>query len=297
MRPRRGGTLSGRPAMRCAAGADDALADRLGEAIAAGALSLEYQPKIDLESGAIAGVEALARWHEDELGPVSPATFVAVAERHDLVDRLTDWLLREALAQWSAWEREGHQVGLALNLSAISLRDPGLPDRLERMCATEGVPPMFLTIEITESATQELVPLLDTLTRIRLKGMGLALDDFGTGYSSLLQLRQLPYSELKIDQAFVREATISRESRLIIKALIDLAHGMGLSATAEGVEDFETLSLLREWGCDRAQGYLMSRPLRGPDLPSWIARSCARWRPPCLGQPDRLGALGPLTAG
>jgi EAL domain-containing protein (putative c-di-GMP-specific phosphodiesterase class I) len=262
---------------------DPELATRLEAAIAAGALSLEYQPKIALATGALAGVEALARWRDPQIGPIPPVRFVAIAERHGLIDGLTEWLLRTALAQWSSWEREGHQVRLAVNVSALSLRDPALPDRLERLCAREGVPCDFLTIEITESATQQLVQLLDTLTRIRLKGMGMALDDFGTGYSSLLQLRQLPYSELKIDQAFVRDATASRESRLIIKALIDLAHGMGLSATAEGVEDIETLTLLREWGCDEAQGYLMSRPIAGPDLPAWIAASAAKWRPPCFG--------------
>ena len=265
---------------------DGKLAARLERAIGDGALSLVYQPKIALATGGLAGVEALARWDDPDLGPVSPARFVAIAEHHELVDLLTDWLLRTALRQSSDWAAQGLDVPLAVNVSALSLRDPCLPDMLQRLCAQEKVPCERLTIEVTESATQHVVRLLDTLTRIRLKGMGLALDDFGTGYSSLLQLRQLPYSELKIDQAFVRDATASRESRLIIQALINLAHGMGLTATAEGVEDMDTLALLREWGCDAAQGFLMSAPFPGHALADWLAESGARWRPPCFGQFD-----------
>ena len=276
---------------------DGKLAARLEMAIERGALSLVYQPKIALATGALAGVEALARWDDADLGQVSPARFVPIAEHHELVDLLTDWLLRTALRQWSSWAAEGIQVPLAINISALSLRDSHLPDMLQRRCASEAVPCEFLTVEVTESATQHVVRLLDTLTRIRLKGMGVALDDFGTGYSSLLQLRQLPYSELKIDQAFVRDATASRESRLIIKALIDLAHGMGLSATAEGVEDMETLALLREWGCDAAQGFLMSAPIPGPALAGWLSECGPRWRPPCLVQgvaPPPVGLVAPL---
>ena len=276
---------------------DGKLAARLEMAIERGALSLVYQPKIALATGALAGVEALARWDDADLGQVSPARFVPIAEHHELVDLLTDWLLRTALRQWSSWAAEGIQVPLAINISALSLRDSHLPDMLQRRCASEAVPCEFLTVEVTESATQHVVRLLDTLTRIRLKGMGVALDDFGTGYSSLLQLRQLPYSELKIDQAFVRDATASRESRLIIKALIDLAHGMGLSATAEGVEDMETLALLREWGCDAAQGFLMSAPIPGPALAAWLSECGPRWRPPCFVQgvaPRPLGLVAPL---
>jgi EAL domain-containing protein (putative c-di-GMP-specific phosphodiesterase class I) len=268
-------------------------ADRLARAVEAGALSLVYQPKIGLATGALTGVEALARWDDADLGTVSPETFIGIAERHQLVDALTDWLARTALRQWSIWQRRGLRVRLAINISALSLRDSAFPDMLQGLCANEGVPCEYLTIEVTESATQHFVRLLDALTRIRLKGMGLALDDFGTGYSSLLQLRQLPYSELKIDQAFVRDATASRESRLIIQSLINLAHGMGLTATAEGVEDIETLALLREWGCDEAQGFLMSPPIPGDALPQWVERSGAKWRPPCLGGIETLApALG-----
>jgi EAL domain-containing protein (putative c-di-GMP-specific phosphodiesterase class I) len=135
---------------------------------------------------------------------------------------------------------------------------------------TQGVPCDHLTVEVTESATQNVVRLLDTLTRFRLKGISVSLDDFGTGYSSLMQLRRLPYSEIKIDQGFVRDAVVSCESRLICKAIVDLAHGMGLVATAEGVEDLETWALLKALGCDDAQGFLISKPIAGAALPRWL---------------------------
>jgi EAL domain-containing protein (putative c-di-GMP-specific phosphodiesterase class I) len=142
---------------------------------------------------------------------------------------------------------------------------------------SEGMPCDHLTIEVTESATQSVVRLLDTLSRLRLKGIRVSLDDFGTGYSSLIQLRQLPYSEIKIDQCFVRDAARSRESRLIVKAVIDLAHGMGLSATAEGIEDSDTFTLLQELGCDEAQGYFIGRPMAGASLVEWLVRTGRRF--------------------
>ena len=253
------------------ASADDSLlATELQLAIERGELSLVFQPKVEIASGRLAGVEALARWTHPSLGAIEPARFVPLAERFGVIDQLTDWLVRAALKQWLGWKDQGLKTNLAVNISALSLRDIYFPDYLHRLCLIEGVPPCCLTVEVTEGATQHLVRLLDTLTRFRIKGMSLSLDDFGTGYSSLLQLRQLPYSELKIDRCFVRDAARSRESRLIVKAVIDLAHGLGLSATAEGVEDEETLGLLAGFGCDNAQGYFIARPMAGAELAPWL---------------------------
>ena len=249
---------------------DAELATELQLAIERGELDLHFQPKVALKTRRMAGVEALVRWRHPTRGAIEPALFVALAERYGSIDALTDWVLRTGLRQWRAWRDQGVTVNIAFNVSALSLRDVYFPDYLHRLCLVEGVPPEQLTIEVTEGATQHLTRLLDVLTRFRLKGMALSLDDFGTGYSSLLQLRQLPYTELKIDRAFVADATASEESRLIIKAMVDLAHGLGLVATAEGVEDADTLALLAELGCDNVQGFFLAAPMAGPLLVPWL---------------------------
>ena len=251
---------------------DPELATRLQLALDRGELSIAYQPKVNLATGAVGGVEALARWHHPELGEIGPSVFIPVAERCGLIDAVTEWGLRTAVRQWVTWRDQGVKMRVAFNISALSLRDVYLPDYIERLCMQEGMPCDHLTVEVTESATQNVVRLLDTLTRFRLKGISVSLDDFGTGYSSLLQLRQLPYSELKVDQCFVRDITRSVEARLIVKAVIDLAHGMGLAATAEGVEDVETLSALRDMGCDDVQGFLIAEAMPGRDLVGWLLR-------------------------
>jgi EAL domain-containing protein (putative c-di-GMP-specific phosphodiesterase class I) len=141
-----------------------------------------------------------------------------------------------------------------------------------------------VTVELTEGATQHVVRLLDTLTRFRLKGIRVALDDFGTGYSSLLQLRQLPFSELKIDQCFVEDLVTAEESRLIVKSVIDLAHALGLTAVAEGVESLEALELLARMGCDQVQGYFIARPMQPGELVPWMLQTSERWRHYQAGQ-------------
>ena len=249
---------------------DEQLATDLQLAIERGDLDLHYQPKVAIASRRMVGVEALVRWEHAEHGTIEPSLFVPLAERYGSIDALTDWVVRTGLRQWRAWRDQGVTVDIAFNVSALSLRDVYFPDYLHRLCLVEGVPPEQLTIEVTEGATQHLTRLLDVLTRFRLKGMSLSLDDFGTGYSSLLQLRQLPYTELKIDRCFVADATQSEESRLIIQAMVQIAHGMGLIATAEGVEDAETLALLGELGCDNAQGFYLAMPMAGPLLVPWL---------------------------
>ena len=151
------------------------------------------------------------------------------------------------------------------------------PDLVERMCGALGVPTDRLVLELTEGATQPLIKLMDTLTRFRIKGIGLAIDDFGVGYSSLMQLRQLPFTELKIDRFFIADATTSKDSALIVKCIIDLAHGLGLSCTAEGVETEEQLALLCAMKCDVAQGYLIAHPLEPKKLKPWLAEWATRW--------------------
>ena len=240
-------------------------------------LNMVYQPKVSLADGHLMRVEALVRWDDPDLGPVAPSRFVPLAEQHGLIDDLTQWGLRTILRQWVDWCHEGIDTCVAFNISALSLEHLDFPDLVERMCAALDVPTDRLVMELTEGATQPLIKLMDTLTRFRIKGIGLAIDDFGTGYSSLMQLRQLPFTEVKIDQAFIADAPRSRDCRLIIQTITDLAHGLGLTSTAEGVETVEQLRLVRELGCDLAQGYLISHPLEPGELKPWKQQFRRRW--------------------
>jgi EAL domain-containing protein (putative c-di-GMP-specific phosphodiesterase class I) len=253
-------------------------------------LRMVYQPKVALRDGCLKRVEALVRWDDPELGAVEPSRFVPLAERHGLIDELTQWGLTTVLNQWLEWRDGGIDTCIAFNISALSLQHLDFPDLVERECRALGVPTDRLVMELTESATQPLIKLMDTLTRFRIKGIGLAIDDFGTGYSSLMQLRQLPFTEVKIDQAFIADAEQSRDCRLIIQSIADLAHGLGLSATAEGVETLGQLRLVRELGCDVAQGYLISRPLEPQALKAWRAKFRRAW--PAMIAEEKLALWG-----
>lgn len=257
--------------------ADKKLLESFGRALAARKLNLVYQPKISLKDGRLGRVEALVRWDDPELGPVSPSRFVPLAEQHGLIDPLTEWGLRETLKQWGRWREQGLETRLAFNISAVNLQRLDFPDLVEGMCREAGVPADRLVLELTEGATQPLVRLMDTLTRFRIKGMGLAIDDFGTGYSSLMQLRQLPFTEVKIDRCFVTDLPTAHDSRLIVKTIVELAHGLGLVATAEGIETIEQLRTVRELGCDVAQGFLVSPPLPPDELIAWNKAFKLRW--------------------
>ena len=245
-------------------------------------LKMVYQPKVSLRDGSMTRVEALVRWDDPELGPVEPSRFIPLAEEHGLIDDLTQWGLRTILRQWLDWREEGIDTHLAFNISALSLQHLDFPDLVERMCRALEVPTDRLVLELTEGATQPLIKLMDTLTRFRIKGIGLAIDDFGTGYSTLMQLRHLPFTEVKIDQAFVRDIDRSRDCRLIVQTIVDLAHGLGLTATAEGVETVEQLRIVHELGCDLVQGYLIAQPLKPENLKAWRDEFRRRW-PSLLG--------------
>jgi EAL domain-containing protein (putative c-di-GMP-specific phosphodiesterase class I) len=253
-------------------------------------LHMAYQPKVSLRDGSLRQVEALVRWDDPELGPVKPSHFVPLAEEHGLIDELTLWGLRTILRQWVNWRDQGLDTCIAFNISALSLEHLDFPDLVERMCRGLDVPTDRIVLELTEGATQPLVKLMDALTRFRIKGIGLAIDDFGTGYSSLMQLRQLPFTEVKIDQAFVADVPYSRDSRLIIHAVTELAHGLGLTATAEGVETIDQLRTVRELGCDLVQGYLLSTPLAPEALKGWVQKFRRAW--PAMIAEERLALFG-----
>ena len=262
--------------------AEQRLVEGFERALDRGELHMLYQPKVDLETGDVSRLEALVRWDGPELGSVAPSRFVPIAEKYGLIERLTDWGLRTTLRQWRRWCDQGLETNVAFNISALSLQHLDFPDLVERLCRELEVPTERLVLELTEGATQPLIKLMDTLTRFRIKGIGLAIDDFGTGYSSLMQLRQLPFTELKIDRLFVRDLPHAHDSCVIVKSMIDLAHGLGLTATGEGVETPEQLRFLRSLRCDVAQGYLIAPAIEGDSLISWREEFAARW-PELLG--------------
>jgi EAL domain-containing protein (putative c-di-GMP-specific phosphodiesterase class I) len=257
--------------------ADRQLLHGFERALQRGELKMVYQPKVELDTGALSRLEALVRWDDPGLGTVEPSRFVPLAEKHGLIAPLTEWGLRTTLEQWLSWRDQGLDTHVAFNISALSLQSLDFPDLVERICRELGVPADRLVLELTEGATQPLIKLMDTLTRFRIKGIGLAIDDLGTGYSSLMQLRQLPFTEVKIDRLFVRDLPNAHDSCVIVKAIIDLAHGLGLTATAEGVESPEQLRFLRSLRCDVAQGYLISQPLEGRMLKRWCEEFETRW--------------------
>ena len=256
---------------------DLALLDGFERALINHRLHMLYQPKVTLGDGRLTRVEALVRWDDSKLGAVPPSRFVPLAERHGLIDELTNWGLTTTLRQWIEWRDAGLDLSIAFNISALSLQHLDFPDLVERMCRALEVPADRLVLELTEGATQPLIKLMDTLTRFRIKGIGLALDDFGVGYSTLMQLKQLPFTEIKIDRLFVKDLPQSADSRVIVEAIITLAHGLGLTVTAEGVETEEQLRFLADAGCDVAQGYLIGTPLAPDDLERWHEAWAERW--------------------
>ena len=244
--------------------ANNAVADeaRLRQAFEADELRVYYQPQISLRTGAVVAMEALVRWQHPLRGLISPTSFLANAERADLIRSLTFFVLESALDECHGWARAGQPVSISVNLATSLLHDPTLPDAVEGLLERFRVAPGCLTFEVDESAAIGHVhDVLDALTRLRFKGCRLSLDNFGTGFSSLVELRNLPFSQLKIDKAYVHEARTHQAARGIVEAVIEFGHRIGLEIVAEGVEDRETLTLLKDAGCDLAQGFLISRPV------------------------------------
>jgi EAL domain-containing protein (putative c-di-GMP-specific phosphodiesterase class I) len=240
---------------------------------------LQYQPKLDLRSGEIVGLEALMRWQHPTRGAISPGDFIPFAESSVFIDRLTSWVVETALGQLHAWNESGIDIDVSINLSSRNMHDRRLADVLDAHCRAHGVAPERITLELTETAAmRDAEQMLDVLGRLRLKGFRLSVDDFGTGYSSLVQLHRLPFTEIKIDRSFVADCTVSGESRSIVKLVIELARAFGMNSVAEGVETSEVLNLLRELGCDQAQGYHIARPLSAEDVLPRLARPAgAEW--------------------
>jgi len=241
----------------------------LSAAIEQRALFLVYQPKIRCADQSFAGAEALVRWQHPTRGIIPPVDFVPFAESCGLIDAMTKVVFEMALR---CHAMSGQQPGrhIAINLSAVSLGDHRLPETLVGYCQESGVDPGDVVLEVTETAAMvDHAATVRLATRLRLKGFQLSIDDAGVGYSSLAQLARLPFSELKVDAAFVQEVRRSGESRKIVRAMIGLGHSLDMKVTAEGVSDSETLAFLAESGCDFAQGYFIARPMLPEALHAW----------------------------
>jgi diguanylate cyclase (GGDEF)-like protein len=239
-----------------------ALAAELRGAIERSELVLAYQPKADLRTGRIVGVEALSRWEHPQLGLLDPTEFVPIAEQTGLIIALTSSVLDAALERVASWRALGHDISVAVNLSARSFLDAGLADEIPALLAERGVPPECLELEITESMLMhDPLRARMTLERLAAIGVGVSVDDFGTGYSSLAHLKRLPVDTLKIDKSFVLDMGEDGADEAIVRSMIELAHNLGMRVVAEGVESASNWIRLGELGCDLAQGFHLARPL------------------------------------
>ncbi|RDH81484.1 MAG: response regulator receiver protein [endosymbiont of Galathealinum brachiosum] len=245
-----------------------ALENNLHKAIDNNELCLYYQPQVSVVTGQVVGMEALIRWQHPERGFVSPGVFIPVAEETGLIMQIGEWVFREACSQGVEWLRSGYQLEkISVNLSARQLKDEGLPVLIALILEETGMPADKLCIELTETALildPEIA--LARLKKIKELGIALSLDDFGTGYSSLSYLKRFPIDTLKIDQAFIRDVKVDHEDAALVKAIISMAHGLGMDVIAEGVEVQEQLEFLGANACDTIQGYLFSRPLPAKEM-------------------------------
>ncbi|MGH1462319.1 MAG: EAL domain-containing protein [Neptuniibacter sp.] len=234
-------------------------------------LKLFYQPKMDIASGEISHLEALIRWQHPEQGMIPPDAFINIAEQTGQIDTLTNWVIREAARQYQEWNAIGLQLSIAVNISAENLKNQYFTEELKNIWLEFTLPKDALSLEITESAVvADPDCAIQMLCEIRNQGIKLSIDDYGTGYSSLAQLKQLPVTELKIDRSFVDKVNTDPDDQIIVRSTIRMAHDMGLTVVAEGIEDQNTLNWLRDNSCDLAQGYFISRPLPHDELTSWL---------------------------
>ncbi|APE32605.1 GGDEF domain-containing protein [Halomonas aestuarii] len=249
------------------------LVDRLERALDSGELSLHYQPQVSAVSGRIENLEALLRWQPAEGPPISPAEFIPLAERSDLIHRLGDWVMETACRQRAQWRDAGLALErIDINFSGRQMSRPDVFQRFEDCLARHGLGPRHVGLELTENVLIEADDrILEGLRRLHHLGYRIAIDDFGTGYSSLSYLKHFPVTALKIDRAFVRDAPDQPEDRAIMEAAIFIGHRLGLEVVAEGVENREQLTLIREMRCDLVQGFYFFRPMSAPEMERILA--------------------------
>ena len=253
-----------------------ALQADLRRAIGNNELVLHYQPKIDFNTDRISGVEALVRWQHPTLGLLAPDKFIALAESSGLIKPLTYSVLRMALAQCEAWDKDGLAFSVAVNISAINIQDPEFPDQLALLLKGATVPATRLELEVTETAVMtEPVRAVECIKKLHALGVQIAIDDFGTGYSSMAYLKELLVAKIKIDKSFVKDMAANHHDAVIVRSTVELGHNLGMKVIAEGVENQVAWDKLKALGCDSAQGYYMGRPVGADKFIEWLRQS--RW--------------------
>lgn len=251
-----------------------AISAAIPQALESQRFSLVYQPQIDGRSGKTISVEVLIRWHDPDLGFVSPAEFIPLAEQSGTIFAITRWVLHSSIQQLARWQTLQPGLQLSVNLSASDLMEPQLLDEVFGALAAADVQAHLLTVEVTESAViSEPEKALAQLNKLRAAGVKVAIDDYGTGYSSLAQLRDMPATELKVDRSFIMNLPKHMGDQTIVQSTIQMAHQLGLKVVAEGVEDEASAELLRQYQCDVFQGYWYSRPISEADLTAWLQQN------------------------
>jgi EAL domain-containing protein (putative c-di-GMP-specific phosphodiesterase class I) len=251
------------------------LEEQMHGALSRAEFSLRYQIKVEITSGRIIGTEALLRWHNAELGEVSPLEFIPIAEQTGLIVNIGRFVITEALGVAVKWQRMlGHSFTIAVNLSPRQFRDPNLVSFIENAIHQSEIPAASLELEITEGVLMSGHTYInDALKALNDLGVNITMDDFGTGYSSLSYLRSYPFDVIKIDREFINDLTRDPRDRELVNAAIAMAHGLGLKVVAEGVETEAQLKYLSDCGCDYGQGYLFSKPVTSEEITEILAHS------------------------
>lgn len=243
----------------------------IAQALALGQLILYYQPVIEMATRRVKGAEALIRWAHPTRGILPPSEFLEQIAKEGLMQPMTEHVLNTAINQVARWHHAGENLTVSVNVTASSLLELSLPDRINDMCAQHQIPTEKLILEVTESeAMQDVTRTMDVLLRMRIRNIGVSIDDFGTGHSSLRELQRMPFSEMKIDKSFVLDLANNKDCAVIVNSIIDLGHNLGLKVVAEGVEDIRIWRMLAERNCDFAQGFYMAKPMPAEEFNRWL---------------------------
>ena len=280
------------PAPTATASADVAFAPTAHDVlsgISAGQIEPFFQAVVELGSGKVVGAEALARWRHPTRGILAPEVFLPPLARAGYLDELSWIMLSMSAMEAGLWRRADLRMTVSVNVSATSLADPGYADAVTQIVTGHGLDPSEMILELTETeAILNIAAALENLTRLRIKGFGLAIDDYGVGYSSMQALSRMPFSEIKIDRSFVAAAASDHKYRLMVEHTIAVAHQLGLKTVAEGVETRTECDLLASLGCDRIQGYLISKPVEGSSFLRWMLDRRANQGPDALARPKEV---------